>query len=220
MPLVAADDPSGLLYRVGRAPDPLAWTEWDYVGEGRFDGPERPRTFRVLYVAEQRLAAFVETLQKWRRSIDALAALADTLPGPGEADAPEDDAGAIPVGWHLKRMVGTLRVLPDQRWLDLRQVETRETLRRQLAPRLETLGYRDFDLGDSLSRDRRLTKTIARFAHENGFQGIAYTSRFGSEFDCWAIFEGAHFEAIGRRPIARDDPDLLHVAGLFDLNVP
>lgn len=66
--------PEGELYHIGRLPDVMAWTEWQHVGEGRFDDPANPPTFRVLYAAETRLAAFIETLQKWRPSMSALAA--------------------------------------------------------------------------------------------------------------------------------------------------
>ena len=220
MPLLEAEPPTGLLYHVGRDPDPLAWTEWEYVGEGRFDDPEQPRTFRVLYAAEQRLAAFVETLQKWRPSIEALAALELVLPAPGGGDAPEEAAGVFPADWRLKRRIGVLRLLPDQRWLDLREHETRETLRARLASTLQTFGYADFDLGDALGRDRRLTRAIARFTYEDGFQGIAYTSRFDDNFDCWAIFAGARFEPVDHLPIAKDDPDLLEAALRFHLKTP
>lgn len=217
MALREATVPAAVLYHVGRNPDPLAWVEWRYVGGGRFDDPKRPRTFRVLYAAEQRLAAFVETLPKFRRSIEALAALQEIVPARGEDFAAEDTAGAIPADWHLKRMIGALRLLPGQRLLDLREHETRETLRVELAPTLQRLGYKDFDLSDALSRNRRLTKPIARFAEERGFRGIAYTSRFDITFDCLAIFEGAEFEALERRSIERDDPDLIEAARRHNL---
>lgn len=217
MALREATVPAAVLYHVGRSPDPLAWVEWRYVGGGRFDDPKRPRTFRVLYAAEQRLAAFVETLPKFRRSIEALAALREITPAPTKDFAPEDAAGIIPEDWHLKRMIGTLRVLPDQRLLDLRDHETRETLRAELAPTLHRLGYKDFDLSDALGRNRRLTRLIARFAEERGFRGVAYSSRFDLAFDCWAIFEGAGFEALDRRPITRDDPDLIEAARRHNL---
>jgi hypothetical protein len=81
------------------------------------------------------------------------------------------------------------------------------------------LGHDDFDLGDALGRDRRISQAVSRFAYDNGFQGIAYISRFDDDFDCWAIFEGARFEVIDRVPIPRDDPDLLEAARRFGLHV-
>lgn len=218
MALIEADPPSEPLFHIGRNPDPLAWTEWQYVGEGRFDDPRWIRRFRVLYAAEQRLAAFVETLQKWRPSIEALAALNRVGLASGVVDATEEAAGLIPADWHLKRGLSTLRLLPEQRWLDVRVHDTRETLRNRLAHTLEALGYDDFDLSDTIGRDRRLTQAIALYAYLDGFQGIAYKSRFDDTFNCWAIFEGARFEQVGRLAIMRSDPDLLEVARRFNLH--
>jgi hypothetical protein len=135
MTLREAATPTGMHYRIGRAPDPLAWTEWTYVGEGRFDGPRRPRTFRVLYLAEQRLACFVETLANWRPSLTTLAAMEEMPAGERGDDVPTAAFGVIPHDWHLKHRIGMLRLAPDQRWLDLREHETREALRVRLAPR-------------------------------------------------------------------------------------
>jgi hypothetical protein len=218
MALLETDPPREPLFHIGRNPDPFAWTEWAFVGAGRFDDPRPVRTFRVLYAAEQRLAAFVETLQKWRPSLEALAAFNAVIPAPRD-DAPEDPFDRIPPDWHLKRSIGTLLLPPDQRWLDLREHETRETLRAELAPSLWSLGVDDFDLSDALSRNRRLTQPIALLALRNGFQGIAYKSRFDANFDCWAIFEGARVEPVGRFAILRNDPDLLEAARRFNLQM-
>lgn len=65
--------PRGVLYRLGRLPDPLAWPPWEYVGSGRFDDPDR--AFRVLYTTAQRRASIVETLAPFRPSLDALVGL-------------------------------------------------------------------------------------------------------------------------------------------------
>jgi hypothetical protein len=213
-------DPPGLLYHIGREPEPLAWAEWQFVGGGRFDDPELHRAFRVLYAAEQRLAAFVETLQQWRPSIEALTALDSVIPEPGGGNPEEKGAGVIPADWHLKRGIATLRLQSGQRWLDLREHETREALRVSLAATLHVIGFEDFDLGDALSRNRRLTQAIGRFAFANGFHGIAYRSRFDGNFDCWAVFEGARSEAVAHLPITKEDSDLREAARRFNLTIP
>jgi hypothetical protein len=209
--------PEGELYHIGRLPDVMAWTERQYVGDGRYDDPARPPTFRVLYAAEMRLAAFIETLQKWRPSLSALAALKLVEPSGEGASAVNSEMGFIPDDWHQKRGIGTLRLSPGQRWLDLRPHETREALRMELALALGALGLDDLDLSDVIGRNRRLTQAIARYAYEAGLQGIAYSSRFDSNLSCWAIFEGARFEQISQTMIARDDPDLLEAARRFGL---
>jgi hypothetical protein len=220
MALIEARPPGEELYHIGRLQDPFAWIEWEFVGKGRFDDPKELRTFRVLYAAEERLAAFLETLQKWRRSLEALAALSQVTPISESDDAPEAEAGVIPADWRLKRAVGTLRLPLNQRWLDLREHETRESLRELMATTLLELGHEDLDLSDVFGRDRRLTQAIALLAHEEGFQGIAYTSRFDANFNCWAIFEGAQFEPVDHAPIVVDDEDLLEAMRRFDLRMP
>jgi hypothetical protein len=97
MALIEAESPSGPLYRIGRLPDPLAWADWQYLGGGRFDDPEASGGFRVLYAA---VAAFVETLQKWRPSVEALAALESIRRAPGVLDVPGELAGVVPSDWH------------------------------------------------------------------------------------------------------------------------
>ena len=64
--------PAGPLYRIGWPPDPLAWPDWRFVGHNRFDDPER--SYRVLYLAEQRSACFAELLAKsyfWTLAVQA-----------------------------------------------------------------------------------------------------------------------------------------------------
>jgi hypothetical protein len=64
-----ATHPEGVLYRLGRQPDPWAWPDWTYAGElGRFDNRyDDPRGgYRVLYASSERLAPFLETLARFR----------------------------------------------------------------------------------------------------------------------------------------------------------
>jgi hypothetical protein len=113
--------PRRTLYRVSYPPDPLAWPPWFAVGRGRFDDPLG--RYRVIYVAERRLTAILEVLQDYRLSVDAIAAL-QALPGPGP-----DLTGKVPSDWHEKRVVGGMRLWPDQRFLDLTSLQTCEALR-------------------------------------------------------------------------------------------
>lgn len=117
-PIRTAADPGKPLYRLGGLPDPLAWAPWESIGDGRLDDPQR--RFRVLYAAAQRRGAFIETLARFRPSLEFLARAAEVT-GSDESLP----VFTIPNTWHLKRGVGRLRVLPGQRWLDLRAPETR-----------------------------------------------------------------------------------------------
>lgn len=200
--------PRRALYRIARLPDPLAWLPWELVGGGRFDDPSGQ--FRVLYAAAQRRGAFVETLARFRPSIESLAQM---------GIAPAARTG-IPTGWYENRGIAELRLLRGQRWLDLRAPETREELRTELAQTLVTLGLSDLDLSRVAGPRRSFTQAIARWAREHGYAGVAYPSRLDARLTLWAIFEGAAFQPAGPpTPIAPDDPDLLAVARLFGLSV-
>jgi hypothetical protein len=204
-----------VLFRIGRAPDPLAWPLWERIGADRFDAPHQQ--FRVLYAAEERFACFLETLASLRPSLEVLArlrALPDDDSGSGIPDF-----GRIPGDWNLKRMIGSLALSPGQRWLELRRVEAVQALRRELAETFAALGREDFDMSDALSRDRPLTQAVAQWAYDQGYNGIAYRSRFDVTQSCWAIFDGAHFAPLNVSTIAMDDPDFLKAAANFGLRL-
>ncbi|MBI2940675.1 MAG: RES family NAD+ phosphorylase [Chloroflexi bacterium] len=126
----------------------------------------------------------------------------------------------VPADWARKRCVRAFRVLPGQRWLDLRAFETREALRLELAEVLANLRIDDLDVSGVRGPRRELTQAIARWAYEHGFAGLAYRSRFDDSLDCWAVFEGAELEPVGvAEPLTPADPDLLAAATLFGLHV-
>lgn len=210
-PVRPARTPRGVLYRLARLPDPLAWPPWEVVGGGRFDDPRRE--FRVLYAAAQRRGAFVETLARFRPVLEVLARL-QRVAGGGEQLPP----ATVPAHWYQRRAVARLRLVPGQRWLDLRAPETREALRAELATTLLTLGLSDLDLGRVLGPSRTLTQALARWAYERGYAGLAYHSRLDQKLTLWAIFEGSAFEPVGLpEPITPDDPDLVATARLYTL---
>jgi hypothetical protein len=167
-PVVTAEAPPAGLYRIGRWPEPLAWPPWSQVRSlHRFDDPER--RFRVLYTAEQRLTCYLETLAALRPSGEVLAVLANLPPGDRGDDLPL--TSAITADWRAARCIGHLLLDAGQRWLDLRSRLTRERVRWALATTLVTLSYGDFDAGIAMTQDRQLTQALARWAHEQGYQG-------------------------------------------------
>jgi hypothetical protein len=211
-PVRHAATPRSALYRIGHLPDPLTWPPVELTGGGRFDDPRRE--FRVLYAGGRR-ACFFETLAPFRPSVEALAAMRGVT-GTDEM-LPQ---AIVPADWYQKRAVARLRLLPGQRWLDLRATQTHETLRTELASILLALGVRDLDLSEVLSRERRLTQAISRWAYDRGYGGIIYRSRFAAATSLWAIFEGARLEPAGvAEPILPDDPDLVAAARVFGLAI-
>lgn len=213
MPVALATPPTSPLFRVAHAPDPLAWPDWRFVGGSRFDDPQD--RFRVLYLAEQRVGCFIESLARFRPDLDLLARLAAVTGTTAPLPVP-----VVPADWYTRRRVGTLRLLPGQRWLDLRAAETLQALRSEMASTLVGLGLPDFDVSAARGPSRDLTRHVARWAYERHFQGIAYRSRFADSLDCWAVFEGAATSPAGpAETIVSDDVDLLAAAELFGLTI-
>lgn len=205
-----ATPPAGVLYRIGRWPDPLAWppSAGSAAEPSRFDDPRN--AFRVLYLAERRVGCFVESIARFRVPVAVHK----------DAGATVIPHGRVPASWRKMRCIGRLQLLPGQRWLDLRTIETAEMLRVEFALRLHQLGLADLDVSGLRGPSRTLTRTIGRWAYDVGYQGIAYKSRFHDALDCWAVFEGAAVERVGlSEPIRRDDADLRAAAALFGLVV-
>jgi len=106
---------SGVIYRLGRKPDPWAPADWASAGPdgtfgNRFDDPDA--TYRVLYASSQRPGCFVETLARFRTDPKLLAELAE-IEG-------EDDycpLGEVPVEWVEKRIMGLGET--DQEYADV-----------------------------------------------------------------------------------------------------
>ncbi len=204
--------PSQPLYRIGYLPDPLAWPSLQYVGAGRFDDPIG--RFRTLYAAEQRIGAFIESLARYRPSPGTLVELRNVVGAPDLSLLP-----VVPSDWWVRRCVGRFYLRDGQRWLDLREFGTREALRGELANTLVHLGLPDLDVSTVRSLNRNLTRVIARWAYDHGYNGVAYTSRFDDDLDCWAIFEGAAFRRAGPpEVILPDDPDFRETLHLFNLH--
>jgi hypothetical protein len=217
MPIILAADPPDPLYRIGQAPDPLAWPPRAFTGGGRFDHPSGE--YLVLYAAEQRRGAFIETLDSFRPAITDLAA-AQQLPAGDPSDV-TPSAGIIPDAY-FRKVIARLRLASGQSWLNLRAPQTHQVLRTELASSLADLGYpKRFVWGDLLSHEHRLTQAVGQWAYNRGHHGIAYSSCHDARLDCWALFDRALFTSAGpSEMISMSDPDLVAVATLFDLTIP
>jgi hypothetical protein len=92
----------------------------------------------------------------------------------------------------------------------------------QLAPLLAWLEIEQLDLSAITSPALRLlTQYAARYIYSSGFAGIRYASRLGTNWECWALFEGRFQHEMGYpgfpENIDPNDADLLGVARRFGL---
>ena len=110
----------------------------------------------------------------------------------------------------------------DQRWLDVRSPDTHAVLRDELGVQFARAGLGPrFVLGDLLANDHTITRTVAGWAIDNGFDGVAYASCHDPALTCWAIFEGASITPLEMpNLIDPSDPDLIAVANLWKSDIP
>jgi len=95
---------SGVIYRLGRVPDPWAVPDWASAGPdgtfgNRFDDPDA--TYRVLYASSQKLGCFLETLARFRLDPKLMAELAEI-----DGDDDHFPLGEVPVEWIQRRILG------------------------------------------------------------------------------------------------------------------
>ena len=216
--------PPGPVTRVGRLPDPWAWPPWeaqhsDNTFGNRWDDPEG--MYRVVYACSQLEGAYVEVLSRFRPDPSVLAEL-------GEIDGPTDDyqVGVIPATWLETRAVGEATL--TRVYADVGHARSLTYLRTAMAGRLIHYNIPDLDAAAiRLSAPRRFTQEISNHIYKLSapdrtprFAGIEYRSRFGDNYQNWAIFERPGQQPISDpivRSVRRNDPSLhaaLTVLGL------
>lgn len=221
------EPPERGLWRVGRSPDPLHFGDpldpdlLDSPTAGnRFDSPTQD--YRVCYFATSLEACLGETLARFR-------------PNPALAAVAHEEGfmaiGEVPADWRHRRLAVRVRPTPSARltavrFLDVEAAQTRAVLRFELGDLLAYHGYTDLDVPTVRGGDRRITRWIGRWAHqqrdEQGrsvFAGVRYLSRLSSAWECWALFEDVALEERERRPILSNDEALLKVTQLYGLTV-
>ena len=210
--------PPRVIYRVARRPDAWQAPDWsrasptDGTFDNRFDDPES--YYRVLYASRQEVSCFVETLARFRPELSDLALLAELHAIEGEDDFPQP--GEVPPGWNEHRMFGTASA--DGSYADICGGEWITHLQRQLASDCVHLGLTDFDASVLQSRPlRRITQLASRVVYELGLPGIYYRSRYGHDFENWALFEPFRIRETASWPISKDHPALLEAARILGL---
>jgi len=204
----------GVIYRLGRRPDPWSTPDWASAGQdgtfgNRFDDPEG--MYRVLYASSQRLGCFLETLARFRVDLKLLAELAE-IEG-------EDDyfpVGEVPLEWAEKRVMGVATVGGE--YADVCSSEWLSRLRNSLAGVLGRFGLDDLDASVlQQTAPRILTQLVSRIVFSKGFAGICYRSKYGHDIENWAIFEPFQIKVQDLEPIRPSDPDLQRALQLHSL---
>lgn len=222
MPDIAvAYPPEAGLWRVARGepfalrdpPPPLSIRDGG-VGN-RFDSALG--NYRVWYLATELEGCYAETLAPLRPSPAVIEAI-------GRHEEGFFPLGEIAADWRQRRIAVRATFPEDRPFLDVEATGTRAVLRRELASLLGGLGLDDIDVPAIRSKDRRLTRIVSQWAWEehevpgsNPYAGIRFSSRLGSEWECWAVFEDVLPQERERRPILLEDEALKRVASLYDL---
>lgn len=219
--------PSEGLWRIGRSPNPLhcgAPPDPQLLNSpsagNRFDSPTQD--YRVCYFATTLDGCFGETLARFR-------------PNPRLAAIAEEEGfmaiGGVPADWRHRRLAVRIVLATDERYpaarfLDVEAATTRAVLRLELGELLAYHGYDDLDVPTIRGGDRRITRWIGRWAHQQRdsggrplYAGIRYLSRLSSDWECWAVFEDVPLVEQERYPIPRNDRSLARVADLYGLAV-
>ncbi len=241
--LVLVPPPPGGMYRISRAPgDPFDLPEWDRAGEdgtfgNRFDDPgaalgiPRQAQYRVVYSASQREAAIGEVTARFRldpRLIQKLAWITEDdepidVALHGIVDPMHRDHGLLEHDWLQRRRLGHTIIDSEIVFVDIAHADSLAHLNVVLAPLLDSLDVREFDMSSVTGPSRRLTQIASRYLYSQGFAGIRYTSRLGRNWECWALFEGRYRHVKGYPSsgsmISPDDPDLAAVAKRFGLSI-
>jgi len=196
------------------SPSPAAWPG---RGGNRFDSPDG--AYEVLYFASRLEGCFGETLARLRpnpRLVEVIGKDWDGWMTPG----------AVSADWRHRRLAVRASGPDDAVYLDVEDPDAREHLFGELATYLVPWGYEDLDVAAVRGRDRRVTRLISLWAHQERtaggaprYAGIRYLSRLDSAWECWAVFSRTPLEVREALPIGRQMPALQAVAGRFGLTV-
>ncbi len=227
---VAVGEP---VWRVGFAPDPWAWTPWEYAHEGRFAGrwDDPAGVWRTLYVGENRLACFLEVHAPFRPDpflVGELTAIDEDLED--AAEHPSAPAGAIPVAWAERRVLGQAHLTGT--YIIPADAVSLATLREHFLGMALRFDLPDLDAAAiRIAEPRALTQSIAAFVYEQvtdaggPVAGVRFDSRHGDDQRLWAVFERPGDSSTSRwlrdtvaGPIDRFDSELVEAMQIHRLH--
>jgi hypothetical protein len=133
---------------------------------------------------------------------------------PGEVDHAVQPGELIVSDWLTRRRIAPAWV--QGTFADVAASASLTYLNSQVATRLSDLGIEEVDGAAVRSGRRRLTQRISRIVFQcstsdgrREFDGIRYLSRYGDEFENWAIFEPGAIDPEQPMEIDAGDPDLI-----------
>lgn len=222
--------PEDGFWRIGRTSGPIHFADppdpttiaSPHAGN-RFDSPTR--SYSVCYFATDLTGCFGETLARFRPD-----PLLSSIAAQDAEEAGFMLAGEVPAAWRQVRLEVRAQALPVNgdpiRFLDVESLDTQQVLRSELGEILAFHGHKDLDVSIVRGADRRITRWIGQWAHDQltdqglpTYAGVRYVSRLSSDWTCWAVFDRAPLVELERRPILRGDEAMASVASRFSLRV-
>lgn len=202
--------------------NPSDWNRFDLPGQA------------TLYSSTIRCGCYAEVLAALRPRIEQLTKLAaatfdDVDPGDDPIFEEWCERGhmmptSIARIWHTERALAQVNVTTDGWYIDVEDPVSLQVLRLQFAELLHDQGIEDMDVSVIRGHNRIVTCAVAEWAAtlylEDGSVplGIRYNSRHGTDWECWATFPETKTTAVHTTGLdVRNDPDLKHIADLFDL---
>jgi hypothetical protein len=174
----------------------------------------------VLYTADTRIGALVETLQDFRPSLKLISRLRDVERDDHEltrSDAPGAGSGFVPTRFFEERFIGDLALVADAdspagRAVDVGHIDGIMLLRVKLASFAVALGIEEISLatvvGDlpkvTAGNPRAFTQRISREIYDEPehFAGIASPSSLGLPYTNFTIFENPDAQGPDRLRLA------------------
>ena len=205
-------DFDGTAFRVGRSPDPWAWTPHDFIGNGRWDDPER--TYRVMYTSDQRRGAVLEKLVWLARDIEATNGVAG-IGGPRRFMT--NPSGVIPRQSLRILLLG--KAVLEGAFADLATDDSVHCLRDILNDQVDAAAIGSVDPRVFWNtEDTPITQMISRFIYEHStdgdrtYAGIRSKSAQDEDVRNWNLYEGGRIIPSSSEPIDPQDRDVASAA--------
>jgi RES domain-containing protein len=124
-------------------------------------------------------------------------------------------AGVATAEWRRSRLLSEATFDTAAQLSDLREGAQLADLERRHAGLLKAHRMSHLDLTQLTSRNRAVTRAIARDLYERAFGGVIYPSAVSPGGSCIAVFEhlGQLLPANGPEPVCNDIPELIQVCG-------